>query len=73
LLLATTRSVPEICETGEQGGSTDGLKLASTLEERNSSFGWIQINSINELLTEKADLCVCDYRALRTSVRKDGK
>ena len=72
LLLATTRNVSEICETGEQGGLTDGLEM---LVLSRGMLSTLQLNlstQIDELPTEKAD-SFCDYRALHTQVCKDGK
>jgi hypothetical protein len=51
LLLATRRSVPEICETGEQGGLIVGYDWLVHFVEH---LSWLQsnlLNSIDELPT----------------------
>jgi len=58
LLLATGRSVPEICETGEQGGLVVDLYLSSTFPQGIGTLELVTVKSFNpnvdELPTVKA-------------------
>ena len=52
--LVTGRSGPEICGTGEQGGSVDGLRLLVRSQYPKALYGFLWVfNHYNELLTEK--------------------
>ena len=56
---ATGRSGPEICETGEQGGSVVGLRFAS-MTGMSDRFLWLLLGLstiMNELLTRESSPC----------------
>ena len=71
----TGRSRPEICETGEQGGSVAGLRLLVQCYYVGMLFlvASESFSQFDELLTEKAT-SRCDYQAI-VVLRdyKDGK